>query len=79
MRCFFVINEPKFDRVMTFSPHKGMDLANICITKWSIFGKYSNDCNALRVQPKLFKENLLLVYTNNGNCKGKLVDYLHRQ
>ena len=27
MQCFCLINEPKFDRVMTFSPYKGMDLA----------------------------------------------------
>ena len=36
---FCSINEPKFDRVMTFSPHKGMDLAKICITKMVYCGK----------------------------------------
>ena len=30
---FFLINETKFDRVMTLSPHKGMDLAKMCISK----------------------------------------------
>ena len=32
-KAFLMLNnEPKFDRVMTFCPHKGMDLAKICIS-----------------------------------------------
>ena len=31
--CKRPINESKFDRVMTFSPHKGMDLEKICLSK----------------------------------------------
>ena len=33
MHCFFLVNETKFDRVMTLSPHKGTNLARICISK----------------------------------------------
>ena len=36
MQCLCLINEPKFDRVMTFSSNKGMDLAIICISIYKL-------------------------------------------
>ena len=35
--CKFPRGGQKFDRVMTFSPHKGVDLAIICVTKKGVF------------------------------------------
>ena len=45
---FVDINEPKFDRVMTFSPHKGMDLAKICVRKMVYWTTEQSDFSALK-------------------------------
>ena len=47
---FFLI-EPKFDGVMTFSPHKGMDLAKICISKM-VYSAYCKDTQSNKCEGK---------------------------
>ena len=51
-------DEPKFDRAMAFSPHKGMDLAKICISKMVYFS-----CIAVSMRSDIRQHHTR--YTNN--------------